>query len=137
MIERPAQDYCEFARAVIDAGADVYFGHSAHVLQGIEIYHDRIIVHDAGDFVDDYRVDPQLRNDQGLLFRLRITREGVSMLELIPLSIGYCQVRVAHGADKESTAARIQNLSAEFGTEIRSAPSAIEVPAVAANGEHC
>jgi len=38
----------------IDQGVDVVHGHSAHVLQGVEVYRGPIIIYDAGDFVDDY-----------------------------------------------------------------------------------
>jgi poly-gamma-glutamate synthesis protein (capsule biosynthesis protein) len=131
MRERPSVRICEFAHAVIDAGADVYFGHSAHVFQGIEIYHERPILHDAGDFVDDYAIDPHLRNDQGLLFRLQVAPSGVERIELIPLTIGHCQVNVAEGAERRTIGERIQKLSAEFGTEIVWHGSTLEIKGVA------
>ena len=39
-----------FARAVIDAGADLVLGHGPHVLRGIEIYKDRLISYSLGNF---------------------------------------------------------------------------------------
>jgi poly-gamma-glutamate capsule biosynthesis protein CapA/YwtB (metallophosphatase superfamily) len=39
-----------FARAVIDAGADLVLGHGPHVLRGMEIYKDRLIVYSMGNF---------------------------------------------------------------------------------------
>ena len=39
-------------------------GHSAHLFQGIEFYKGKLILYDTGDFVDDYQVDPLLRNDR-------------------------------------------------------------------------
>src|SRR5215216_6844976 len=41
MVERPSYLFRRFARAVVDRGADVYFGHSAHVFQGVEVYRDK------------------------------------------------------------------------------------------------
>jgi Bacterial capsule synthesis protein PGA_cap len=41
------------ARAAIDAGADVVFGHHQHILKGIDAYRGRPIVHGAGNFVLD------------------------------------------------------------------------------------
>jgi hypothetical protein len=38
MMERPPQRFQAFARKVIVLGAYVYFGHSAHLFQGIEVY---------------------------------------------------------------------------------------------------
>src|SRR5262249_46500622 len=48
MVQRPTPRFRRFARAVIDAGADVFFGHSAHIVQGIEVYRERPIIYDAG-----------------------------------------------------------------------------------------
>jgi|YNPMSStandDraft_1061717.scaffolds.fasta_scaffold02519_1 poly-gamma-glutamate capsule biosynthesis protein CapA/YwtB (metallophosphatase superfamily) len=40
-----------FARTVIDAGASLVLGHGPHVLRGLEIYKDRLIVYSLGNFV--------------------------------------------------------------------------------------
>jgi poly-gamma-glutamate synthesis protein (capsule biosynthesis protein) len=40
-----------FARAMIDAGADVFVGHGPHALRGIEIHEGRPIFYSLGDFV--------------------------------------------------------------------------------------
>ncbi len=49
--EVPADFIVTFARAVVDAGADVVVGHGPHVLRGIEIYNGRPIFYSVGDFV--------------------------------------------------------------------------------------
>ena len=40
-----------FARATIEAGADAFFGHGPHVLQGIEIYQGKPILYSLGNFI--------------------------------------------------------------------------------------
>lgn len=40
----------EFAHAVIDAGADIVFGHGPHVTRAIELYQDRFIAYSMGNF---------------------------------------------------------------------------------------
>jgi hypothetical protein len=40
----------EFAHAVIDAGADIVFGHGPHVLRAAELYNDRFIIYSMGNF---------------------------------------------------------------------------------------
>ncbi len=40
----------EFAHAVIDAGADVVFGHGPHVVRAAELYRDRFIIYSMGNF---------------------------------------------------------------------------------------
>jgi poly-gamma-glutamate synthesis protein (capsule biosynthesis protein) len=118
LVPRPSPRFRAFARAVIDAGADAVLGHSAHIFQGIEVYRQRPIIYDAGDFVDDYAVDPELRNDWGLLFRLEVDEAGVRRIELIPVVIRGRQVNRATGEERTAIAERIGRLSAELGTTI-------------------
>jgi poly-gamma-glutamate synthesis protein (capsule biosynthesis protein) len=40
-----------FARAMIEAGADVFVGHGPHVLRGIEIYQGKPILYSLGNFI--------------------------------------------------------------------------------------
>jgi cell wall-associated NlpC family hydrolase len=40
----------EFAHAVIDAGADIVFGHGPHVVRAAELYRDRFIIYSMGNF---------------------------------------------------------------------------------------
>ena len=40
----------KFARAVIDAGADIVIGHGPHVVRGMEVYKDRLIAYSLGNF---------------------------------------------------------------------------------------
>lgn len=47
----PADFIVEFARAVVDAGADVFVGHGPHVLRGIEIYRGKPIFYSLGNFI--------------------------------------------------------------------------------------
>ena len=49
--EIPAGFLPVFARAMIDAGADVFVGHGPHALRGIEIYSGRPILYSLGDFI--------------------------------------------------------------------------------------
>jgi poly-gamma-glutamate synthesis protein (capsule biosynthesis protein) len=47
----PAEFLVTFARAMIDAGADVFVGHGPHYLKGIEIYKGKPIFYSLGDFI--------------------------------------------------------------------------------------
>lgn len=47
----PAQFLVTFARAMVDAGADLFVGHGPHVLRGIEIYKGKPIMYSLGDFI--------------------------------------------------------------------------------------
>lgn len=122
MRARPPLLFQTFARRVIDAGADLFWGHSAHVVQGIEFYHGTPILYDTGDFVDDYAVDLELRNDLTALFLLEIGLTGVISLKLIPASIDHMQINQAEGADRTWLIERLIQLCSEFGTRLVVAP---------------
>lgn len=115
----PQSGFDEFAHAVIEAGADIFHGHSAHIFQGIEFYKQGVILYDTGDLVDDYYVYPQHRNDQQLLFLIDAAPGQIKRLELIPLKIANAQVNRATGSDYEQIYQRIRNLSSPFGTDIK------------------
>lgn len=113
----PPPHFRAFAHALIEAGADVFHGHSAHVFQGLEVYRGRPILYDCGEFVDDYAVDPVLHNDWGLLYALKLDKR-IREVELTPLFIDNCQVNLATGLTWEAIAERVQMLSAELGTPV-------------------
>ncbi len=47
----PADFLVTFARAMVDAGADMFVGHGPHVLRGVEIYKGKPIMYSLGDFI--------------------------------------------------------------------------------------
>jgi poly-gamma-glutamate synthesis protein (capsule biosynthesis protein) len=114
--DRPPEEHRKLARALIDAGASMVFGHSAHVFRGIEIYRLSPIIYSAGDFVDDYAIDPKQRNDQSFLFNIDVTAEGVRELCLYPTVIELFQARMARGGPAEQIARRMQSLCAPLKT---------------------
>lgn len=119
MRQRPTDDFVQFARKMIDAGADVIHGHSAHVFQALEIYRKKAIMFDTGDFIDDYAVEPFLRNDQGFLFELAVAADGsVSNVVMHPTLIDNFQVNLARGTDRDEILDRMTALCAERGTHV-------------------
>jgi poly-gamma-glutamate capsule biosynthesis protein CapA/YwtB (metallophosphatase superfamily) len=112
----PPREHVEFARALIDAGADIVFGHSSHVFRGIEFYRGRAIVYGAGDFVDDYMVDEIERNDQGFVYVVEVEGGIQARLRLYPTVIGNCQACHAGGHEERAIAAKMRKLCGPFGT---------------------
>jgi len=115
--ERPSSTFQHFARRMIHAGVDILHGHSAHIFQGIEVYEGGVILYDAGDFVDDYVVDPDLRNDWSYLYRFTLEGNTIRGLELLPVHIHQMQVNHASPKDRERIFRRLYRLSEPFGTE--------------------
>ena len=116
MVQRPQEIFRRFARAVIDRGVDIYYGHSAHVFQGVEIYRGKPILYDTGDFIDDYAVNPELRNDWSFLFRVSVEGGRFERLDLTPVKLSYARVDLATSGEREAILDRMEHLSAEMGT---------------------
>jgi poly-gamma-glutamate synthesis protein (capsule biosynthesis protein) len=49
--EYPPEFMCNYARELINAGADAFIGHGPHILRGIEIYKRRPIFYSLGNFI--------------------------------------------------------------------------------------
>ena len=127
MRARPPKAFRQFARRVVESGADVFWGHSAHVVQGVEVYKGKLILYDTGDFVDDYMVDERLRNDLSALFLVRATPPVIDRLDLLPVRIENKQVNLAEGADRKWIVRQLTELSEEMGTEVSEAQHGLSI----------
>src|SRR5919106_1051084 len=76
------------------------------------------VLFDLGDFIDDYAVDPHLRNDLGLLFIVDVDAAGPRRLEGVPLRLDFCSTRLAEGDDRDWILRRFREACAAFGTEV-------------------
>jgi poly-gamma-glutamate capsule biosynthesis protein CapA/YwtB (metallophosphatase superfamily) len=112
----PEPEHPPFAHALIDAGADVVFGHSCHVVRGIEIYKKRPILYGTGDFIDDYAVDPGERNDQSAVFLVETEGATIVRLLLYPTVIRDFQVRRAKNQQRRAIVALMQRLCRGLNT---------------------
>ncbi|WIA16698.1 hypothetical protein OEZ85_013355 [Tetradesmus obliquus] len=65
---RPDGSVQRLGRALLAAGADLVFGHSAHHIQGVQVVHGRPIIYGAGGFIDDYATEEEYRNDLGCVW---------------------------------------------------------------------
>jgi poly-gamma-glutamate capsule biosynthesis protein CapA/YwtB (metallophosphatase superfamily) len=88
--EIPAEFIPSFARAMIDAGADVVAGHGPHLLRGMELYKGKPIFYSLGNFLgqnelvakipadgyERFRADPELKPGQVYQSRTRGDQGG-------------------------------------------------------------
>ncbi|MHB8840867.1 MAG: CapA family protein [Candidatus Aquicultor sp.] len=128
MVVSPPQHFRDFARAVTDLGIDILHGHSAHIFQAVETYKRRLIMYDAGDFIDDYAIDPILRNDWSFIFLVNISAEGAYSLTMLPVVLSYAQVNLATGAQFRMICDRMKHLCERFNTRVIDAPQGLEIP---------
>ena len=114
MVPVPAPHVLAAAGALRDAGATLVAGHSAHVFHGVD---DRVL-YDLGDFVDDYQIDRELRNDLGVLWLIDVDHDGPARLEAVPLKLDFCHTRLASGHDAAWVRARLAAACAAFDTTV-------------------
>ena len=111
----PLPEVRRAAADLVGAGATLVAGHSAHVFHGAS----GRVLYDLGDFLDDYRADPELRNDLGLLFLVDLDDRGPTRIEALPLALDYCHTRLAVGAEATWVRDRFRAACAELGTTAR------------------
>ena len=102
------------AQALRQAGADLVAGHSAHVFHGVA----GPVLFDLGDFIDDYRRDPELRNDLGLLFIVTVDKHGPIGLEAIPIGLDFGHTRLARPDEADWIRHRFTTASNKLGTPV-------------------
>lgn len=130
MRRKPPENFQAFARGLVDAGVDVFWGHSAHLFQGIETHEGGLILYDTGDLVDDYRIDPDEHNDISFLFEVHASQRGIQRVELVPTRIDPKKARVglADASARSFAFGRMRELCEPFGTPIRREGDRLVVP---------
>lgn len=111
MVSAPLASIRAAAAVLVDAGATLVAGHSAHVFQGVQ----GRVLFDLGDFLDDYAADPQLRNDLGLLWLVTLGRDGPRRIEAVPLGLDFCFTRLANAAEFDWVERRLAAACARLG----------------------
>lgn len=104
-----------FARRAIDGGADLVVGHHPHVLQGLEIYKDRLIAYSLGNFVfGSYSRNAR----ESIILKVRYDQMGFLMAEVIPISVFNYDVqfqpRLLEGVLREKVIQRLNEISIDL-----------------------
>lgn len=82
------------AHAYIDAGADMVVGHHAHTLQGVEIYNDKPIIYNLGNFLfNNETIDTAL-------FKVNLNKDGSMEYYIVPALQKDSKTEVLEGDDK-------------------------------------
>ncbi|WP_119726802.1 CapA family protein [Thermomonospora amylolytica] len=114
MIAEPLPYVRRAAVELLESGATLIAGHSAHVFHGVS----GPILYDMGDFIDDYAVDADLRNDLSLLWLVDLDERGPREVTAVPLALDYCRTRIASENERAWIRDRLSVASAEFGTPV-------------------
>ena len=102
------------AATLESTGATLVVGHSAHVPQGVR----GRVLFDLGDFLDDYAVDPLLRNDLSLLWLVTLDADGRRRVEGVPLRLEYAYTRRADEHETRELARLLAERCAAVGSRV-------------------
>lgn len=127
----PSARFQRFARAAIDAGVDIFYGHSAHLLQGVERRGDGLILYDVGDLIDDVWWFPFFPYFLGAIFMVDIEGGRVRNLRIVPLELRPGRVSLARGTRAQRVFARLARRSPPGGRRPAGALFDHVLPAVA------
>lgn len=65
-----------FARAAIDAGADLILGHGPHVPRAVELYRGRLVAYSLGNFCTYYGISVAAEKGWAPVLRVRLDQDG-------------------------------------------------------------
>lgn len=104
---QPHPDQTAFARAAIDAGAQLVIGHHPHVVQTFERYRGGYILYSLGNFVFDQMWSEETR--LGAIAKVTFEKGSIAGIEFVPIkTFDYAQPRLAEGEEKEMILERLR-----------------------------
>ncbi len=112
----PSKKQREEAHQIIDWGADLIIGHHPHVMQGIEIYKNRLIAYSLGNFVFDQKGNG---TDRSFILACRFRGKSLYSVEIIPLDRFRSYFpRVAEGDAKKRILTELFAISSSLNSQI-------------------
>lgn len=114
--EAPAISERMRLREAIDYGADIAIAHHPHVLQGLEIYRDRLIAYSMGNFLfDQFDYSTQL----AMLLYVWMDGDRLHRAEVVPVNINSYVPTPAIGQFRDAIVHRLARISRPLGTCLR------------------
>ena len=111
--ERPSAHVVDFARAVMEAGADVFLGHHPHVPYGIEATGKGYVVYSLGNFV--FRQPGNFWTERSYAVALDCVRDSagvhVSFPRCLPVACGFQPRFLGSGPEADAVLERVRVLS--------------------------
>ena len=113
----PIAEQKSLAHAAIDAGADLVLGAHPHVLQGLELYHGKLIIYSLGDFVFDHYSQA---TGETIVLEVKLSPAGKPSVTCVPVYLNESTGVPAPvtGAEANNILTRFIALSANLGVHL-------------------
>lgn len=99
------KEQIDVAKKSLDAGSDVVVGHHAHTLQGVEIYNDKPIIYNLGDFIFN------TNKEETAMFQIKIDNNGDMNYYLLPALQENCYTDFLSSKEKQKVIDKINSWS--------------------------
>ena len=99
------KEQIDVAKSSIDAGATAVVGHHAHVLQGVEIYKDKPIVYNLGDFIFN------ANEEETAMFQIKVENDGSLEYYILPALQKNCFTDFLQGNERKKIIDKINSWS--------------------------
>jgi len=97
----------------VDSGADLVLGHHPHVVQGLELYKNRLIAYSLGNFVFS---PPREASAKSVMVLTLLGPGGLVEAKVVPAVISGCRPVILNGQAADAWAATIAGYSKSLGT---------------------
>lgn len=99
------KEQIDVAKKSLDAGANVVVGHHAHTLQGVEIYNDKPIIYNLGDFIFN------ANKEETAMFQIKLDNDGNMSYYLLPALQENCYTDFLTSKEKQKIIDKINSWS--------------------------
>ena len=114
--EKPTDERRGLAKKIIELGAHAILGHSAHILQGIEVHQGCPIIYDMGTLLFDRVSENRMR--YSALFQMEIDASGVKAITVMPVRLRNARAELANPDDSEMILDLVENLSKDLQPDV-------------------
>ncbi len=129
----PGAEQRNLAHLAVDSGADLVLGHHPHVVQGFELYRNRLIAYSLGNFVFS---PPRPESAKSVMLIAVLGPGGLVQAKVVPASISGCRPVILDGAPADAWVGTMSRYSSALGTTVtvRSGRGYIDGNAAASGG---
>jgi poly-gamma-glutamate capsule biosynthesis protein CapA/YwtB (metallophosphatase superfamily) len=112
----PNQEQRQLAHLAVDSGADLVLGHHPHVVQGFELYKNRLIAYSLGNYVFS---PPREISSKTLTLVALLGENGLVQAKIVPNVISGCHPVVLSGAAASQWLGTVAGYSSGLGTTMK------------------